>query len=313
MFGKAIVRGLLAVAMVFVANAAVADTFGTGANQFTIEFVPISSSTNPTNGIPAGDGFSFTGVANDYRMGTYEITNDQWNKFETAYGTVRGHQSWFTNTNVPVDSVTWYEAAQFVNWLNTSAGSQAAYNFSGSTFAAWSPTDTGYDAGNPYRNKAAKYFLPTENEWVKAAYWHSTVLQDYAAKASESLTQGTGSRTGWSYWVKDSAANPYGPWNVGSGSEELNGTYDMMGNAYEWVESPYTVGDNGAQSTRASRGGAWYSGAPRLTSSLRGGGLPNDEDYGIGFRVASVPEPGSLAMLAVVALTASLCWWRKRA
>jgi hypothetical protein len=43
-------------------------------------------------------------------------------------------------------------------------------------------------------------------------------------------------------------------------------------------------------------------------------GLPALEyDDGFGFRVASVPEPGGLAMLAGVALTALFCWWRKRA
>jgi len=30
--------------------------------------------------------------------------------------------------------------------------------------------------------------------------------------------------------------------SVGSGSEELNGTFDMMGNFWEWYESPYDSG-----------------------------------------------------------------------
>lgn len=59
-------------------TAAIADIFGTGANQFTIDFVPISADTNPTSGC---------GIVNqDYRMGTYEITDDQWNKFENSLG-----------------------------------------------------------------------------------------------------------------------------------------------------------------------------------------------------------------------------------
>ena len=67
-------------------SAASADTFGTGANQFTIDFVTISGDTNPASGIPAGSGFIFTGVSNDYRMGVHEITNDQWNKFKASLG-----------------------------------------------------------------------------------------------------------------------------------------------------------------------------------------------------------------------------------
>ena len=42
MFGKTIVTSLLAAVMILAAGVAMADTFGTGGNQFTINFVPIS-------------------------------------------------------------------------------------------------------------------------------------------------------------------------------------------------------------------------------------------------------------------------------
>ena len=206
-----------------------ADTFGTGDNQFTLDFVPISDATNPTSGY---------GIVNySYRMGTYEITNDQWNKFTAAYGTVTGDPSgaydssfydYGTGTvNVPANNTSWYEAAQFVNWLNTSTGHQAAYKFTGTqgtsdyTFATWDAADA-WGGANLYRHKDAFYFLPDEDEWVKAAYWNGTTFQTYATKAGESLTQGDGiSGTGWNY---DYATDPCGPWDVGSGSQELNGT-----------------------------------------------------------------------------------------
>jgi hypothetical protein len=47
--------------------------------------VDISGDTNPTSGYGI--------VNNDYRMGTYEITNGQWDKFVNAYGTVTGSPS----------------------------------------------------------------------------------------------------------------------------------------------------------------------------------------------------------------------------
>ena len=95
------------------------------------------------------------------------------------------------------------------------------------------------------------------------------------------------------------ATNPYGPWNVGSGSQELNGTYDMMGNAYEWRESPYYAGDYGATSVRCLRGGGWCYEVGDLDTSGRGTDYyPTLEaDHSCGFRVASVPEPGSSPML----------------
>jgi hypothetical protein len=152
--------GFLVVALL-VAGGAMADNFGTGANQFTIDFVTISGATNRTSGYGI--------VNNNYRMGVYEITNDQWNKFQASLGvSVTGSPSsacdespHFTGTNVPTNMVSWYEAAQFVNWLNTSTGHHAAYNFIGTqgtgdyTLATWSSAEAGGPAagcrGGPTR------------------------------------------------------------------------------------------------------------------------------------------------------------------
>ncbi|MBM4102912.1 MAG: formylglycine-generating enzyme family protein [Planctomycetes bacterium] len=283
----------LAAAVVMLAVPVVADTFGTGANQFMIDFVNISKATNPASGIPTGNNFTFTGVTRDYRMGTYEITNAQFAKFAS-----NGNVLW-TGADVPSNRVSWFEAAQFVNYLNTSTGNTAAYKFNGSTFAVWDVTDTGYNVSNPFRNSKAKYFLPTENEWVKAAYWNGSAIQKYATKAGESLYQGNGSNGGWNYYDNGWATNPYGPWNVGSGSQELNGTFDMMGNVWEWMESPYYAGDYTSGSYRGVRGGSCYDGDYDLRSSYRDYDIPRDE-YGIlGFRVASIPEPASLLLLGL--------------
>jgi formylglycine-generating enzyme required for sulfatase activity len=290
----------------FISAAASADTFGTGANQFTIDFVPISGSSNPTSGIPAGNGFTFTGVNKDYRMGTYEISNDQWNKFKAAYGAVTGNPSTaydaaanFTDSSVPANRVSWYEAAQFANYLNTSTGHQAAYKFTGDihtssyTLDVWGSQDA--DGTNLYRNKNAKYFLPTENEWVKAAYWNGSALQRNATKAGDGLYQGNGSNGGWNY---DFLYTMQQPWAVGSGSQELNGTYDMMGNVWEWMESPCTTGDYLYGSVRGLRGGSYIGGSSYyLASSNRIGNYPYGEDGSIGFRVASVPEPASALLM----------------
>jgi len=98
-----------------------ADTFGTGENQFALNFVTISGDTNPTSGIPAGNGFTFTGVDNNYRMGVYEITIRQWNKFSASLGVpVTGNPSeayskipyWpWLGEDIPMNNVSWYESA----------------------------------------------------------------------------------------------------------------------------------------------------------------------------------------------------------
>ncbi len=287
-------------------SAASADLFGTGDNQITIDFVPISGDTNPTSGYGI--------VNNDYRVGTLEITNAQWAKFQASLGVaVTGNlpdaydwDLYFTGDSVPTNNVSWYEAAQFVNWLNTSTGHQAAYQFTGTqgtgdyALATWSTTEA--DNGtNLYRHKDAKYYMPTEDEWVKAAYWNGSSLQTYATKAGESLTQGDGaSGIGWNYYDNGYATEPAGPWKVGSGSHELNGTYDMMGNLYEWTESPYSADDYGTESNRGVRGGSYghYDSTPAYAT--RGYYPPFVETETLGFRVASeVPEPATLSLLAL--------------
>jgi len=207
---------------------------------------------------------------------------------------------------VPTNEVSWYEAAQFVNWLNTSTGHHAAYRFTGTqgtsgyALDVWSAAEA--DGGtNLYRHKDAFYFMPTEDEWVKAGYWNGTALQTHATKPGEALTQGDGtSGVGWNYYDNGYATDPSGPWDVGSGSEELNGTFDMMGNVWEWMESPYSDTSYGTGSIRGLRGGSFDNYVSSLASSLRGYYDPGIELYAFGFRVASeVPEPCSLALLSL--------------
>lgn len=292
-----------------------ADMFGTGDNQFEIGFVPISGDAGDLGSWPAGYNYTFTGVNRDaYRMGTFEITNDQWEKFKDGLGVpVTGVPEWaygrdsdWTSTNVPTNRVSWYEAAQFVNYLNTSTGNQPAYKFTGTqgtgdyTLGTWSAGEA--DNGtNLYRHKDAMYYMPTEDEWVKAGYWNGTSLQTYATKPNDTLHQGDGaSGTGWNYYDDGWATDPYGPWDVGSGSEELNGTFDMMGNLYEWMESSYYSDDYGTGSLRGLRGGSWGYAGPYLASHDRTKSTPHNEYEVLGFRVASdVPEPSSLSLLLI--------------
>jgi sulfatase modifying factor 1 len=82
--------------------------------------------------------------------------------------------------NCPAFDVTWGDAARFCNWLDNGQGTAAnvaqayalaeagAYALNGGTsntqlMAAPTPAHSG--------SGAAKYFLPTENEWYKAAYY----------------------------------------------------------------------------------------------------------------------------------------------
>jgi len=313
---------LAVVCVAAMASIASADTFGTGSNQFIIDFVNISGDASSANGTAIGSGKTFSDPSNDYRMGTYEITNAQWNKFVNSYGTVTGSPSngygesaYWTGADVPTNKVSWYATAQFVNYLNTSTGHQAAYKFTGTqgqsdyTLDIWSVAEAA-GGTNLYRHKDAMYFLPTEDEWVKAAYWNGTDLQIYATTDGSMPTVGVDANY-------DQSHPRSGPWDVGTGTMELNGTFDMMGNIKEWMESPYNSGDYLPGSFRGQRGSSYEYIESYLRSSLRTGGYPHDQIFvnDLGFRVASVSEPAVIPVPGAVLLGTlglSVAGWKLR-
>jgi hypothetical protein len=292
------------------------ETFGSGANAFSLDFTDtLSGSSNPTPSQTTAtqtqgtlDGF---GIVNyDYQMGKHEITQSQFDAYRTSVS-LGANPYWATNgANRPANQTSWFEAAQFVNWLNTSEGHQAAYQMSdsvidinGSTFDAWDPSDAANGGTNLYRHKDAVYFMPSEDEWLKAAYWNGSEIQEYAIGAGTSApSNDTG--TGSNYYISDYAVgSPDYLWDVGSGGEEINGTFDMMGNVREWSESAWgaTYGDT---ANRSIRGGYFHYGSNNLSASIRSNVSPTYENLDIGFRVASVPEPCTLAILAIGGVTA---------
>lgn len=262
-----------------------ADTFGTGANQFTIDFVTISGDAKCANGTKIYECSpdnprpkrTFTDPEYSYRIGKYEITVNQWQKAGFDGGSWLGEQ--------PAASISWYRAAQFVNRLNTIKGYQPAYNFTelegteDYIFALWDES-VAWGGTNLYRHKDAYYFLPSEDEWVKAAYWNGASLRTYATKNNAVPIAGVHTNYGNTNWE---------PWAVGSGCEELNGTYDMMGNVLEWMESPLYIHNYSPEAARVFRGGSYFNGHE---SSLQlcfrqhsgGAGIPQK-----GFRIAAKP------------------------
>ena len=149
------------------------ETFGSGANQFTMEFVTIGNPNNApdTTGTPNPAG----SVAYSYNLGKYEVSRDMITKANAAGSlgiTLQDMTNYGGNgVNKPATGVSWYEAAKYVNWLNTSTGGTAAYKFDGSgNFQLWSAEDAGYNANNMFRNSLAKYVIASSNEWYKGAY-----------------------------------------------------------------------------------------------------------------------------------------------
>ena len=261
------------------ATGVMADVFGTGANEFELTFEQISSDSNPSSGLGIVD--------YDYGIGTHEVTADQWNKYRNVSTPVGPGTANYPNTsgNQPVNRISWYEGAQFVNWLNTSQGHQAAYNYVGSSLNMWDEGDQ--SASSVYRHKDAVYSLPSEDEWVKAAYWNGTSLQSHSTQNNSFPVAGVDARYSGAIW------------DVGSGTEELNGTYDMVGNVMEWTDNtPYGSSSGNPTSARRLRGGAYNTNTADITDPKTAYNPLQEYTY-VGFRVAAIPEPASIALIGL--------------
>jgi hypothetical protein len=312
------VAGLLAVWVVVCGGAASADNFGSGVNSFSIDFVTIGSPGNPPDANPNPAG----AVPYEYRIGKYEISEqmiDKANAESALAGSPLGITKDTRGPDYPATSVTWYEAAKFVNWLNTSTGSEPAYKFdAGGNFQLWTPIDPGYDPNNLYRNKLATYFLPSINEWHKAAYFDPAagVYYDYPT-GSDSVPDGInfagdpmfdavffdgGSNLTPNVVTNVGIANPYG-------------TFGQGGNVREWEETAFDRINDVASDHRRASGGSFNDISNVLAAwNTLIGTAPQFESSIIGFRVASIPEPSSTLLLILSApalwFGRHFTWWR---
>ena len=304
---------MAALAAATLAATANADTFGSGANQFSIDFVNIGYAGNAAKVVDYGPEPDFPdnydapsagyGAVNyDYGIGKYEITIDQFTKADAASGGQIGNGNedlWDSGVampppygnanfgvNAPASLIQLHEAAKFANWLTSGNAGIGVYSFTGNTL-------TGIN--RLYRNaNDMAYVLPTDDEWYKAAYYKPVDDGSYSLYSSGLDTPPVAGAGGWNY--KPDLPHAFQPaWETGSGAEEQNGTYDMMGNVWEWMETSTT------NDKFIVRGGSSYVDDLYLDSETYRPSLASSfEQANIGFRVVAIPEPGSLAMVALL-------------
>jgi len=292
-----------------------ADVFTAGDYQFEIEFVNIGSPGNApdTTGVPNPAG----SVDYEYRIAKYEFTRgDALAVFQAGdLATFGGDPIFYGDytflTELPADAavsgISWNNAARIINWMNLSKGFPPAYNYEyepgqsryahNAPVLNWEPDDPGYDESNPLRNSMAHYFLPTDDEWYKAAYFDPELEKywDYPTGSDEAPTPvvsgtdpntavythpPTGTTSGWVVPVTQ------------AGGLSAYGVMGMGGNIHEWNEAefPNALGHPWPPISRGVRGcSARCETAVGLSSSLQANFW--QEFGGPGFRVASVPEP----------------------
>ena len=289
-------------------------TFGSGGNQFTMNFVDIGNAGNAddTTGSPNPAG----AVAYAYGLGKYEVSEDMITKFNASQSLQITKDT--SGVDKPATNVSWNEAARFTNWLNTSTGGSAAYNFTTSgvndNIALWGSGDAGYDASNPYRNSLATYVLPSMDEWYKAAYYNPTTgtyfdFPNGSDTAPTAVVSGTADNT--------AVYSQSGPADVNlAGGLSPYGIMGLGGNVWEWEETSFDLNNSSGSSVRGVRGGGWNNSSIFSSSSVWSSLNPANASPNVGFRVASlsssasVPEPGTFGVLSLVGL--GLVAYRKR-
>lgn len=230
-------------------------------------------------------------IARAFAMGKTEVTWDQWEAcvrdrwcdgiaIEDALRNPDGkpnpnYKDWGRGTR-PVVGVSWFDAQNFVGWLNWKTGADDAYR------------------------------LPSEAEWEYAARAGTTTPYPWGATLDYNRGNfgddgpgdgpGPGKIEGRDQWGGETAP-------VASFPPNAFGLYDMHGNVFEWVEDCFeadfahapadgSANKNGNCANRVFRDGTFLSKPYMQRSARRGAPYPatrRGRNY-LGFRVAKTLE-----------------------
>jgi formylglycine-generating enzyme required for sulfatase activity len=206
---------------------------------------------------------------------------------------------------------------RFVNWLQNGQGSGDTES------GTYTITNGGLNSGTVLVPDATTriawastgsfhWLLPSEDEWYKAAYYSAPGGAYYAypfkSNSVPAAVAPPGNSNSGNFRTVAHNYDGTGSYvtDVGSYSNSISpfGSFDMGGDVYQWNEA--TIG-----SSRGVRGGYWMDIQSASAASTRAPAVgPTTENFAVGFRVASVPEP-STALLA--ALACGVIWLgRKR-
>jgi formylglycine-generating enzyme required for sulfatase activity len=311
-------------------SAAVVLLLPLAASAVTIDWVTVGAPGNACD--PQSQG-CFGAVADTYLIGKYEVTNAQYAAFLNAvaatdtyalYNTSMGtptspnlggitqsgspgsytYSAIAGREDMPVNFVSFYDALRFTNWLHNDQPT-GAQDGTTTEDGAYTITADGIADNSIMRNAGATIFLPSEDEWYKAAYYDaiSTSYNPYPfadgfdGVMCEIPPGGTShSANCWSS-VQDLT-------DVGSyaGSASPYGTFDQGGNIWEWNDTTIDGGSSCGLPVCANRGirGGGRDAQPLALAAVdRSSNLPDYSDApGFGFRVASIPEPSTALLLA---------------
>ena len=313
---------------------------GSIANAEPIQWVTVGDPGN-TADTPKAPNPPAGAVATSFQIMKYEFTNqryidflnsvaatDTYSLYNASMGSdarggitqsgLSGAFTYLAKTDMgdkPVNFVSWFDAARVSNWYQNGATPSSSTEDGAYTLVSGQTTGTA-----PAVNPGATFYVPTEDQWYKAAYykgggtsagyWNYATQSDSAPTAVTADSTGNGSAGSTGNFANyDTTAD----WNsqdgnvttVGTnGGPSAYGAFDMSGNVYEWNDLTGAPG-----SSRGLRGGHWYNFAFYLSSSASSLGDPTVGDSSIGFRLASpvsgVPEIDPNGLSAALGLIAA--------
>jgi formylglycine-generating enzyme required for sulfatase activity len=216
-----------------------------------------------------------------FYAGRHEVTNAAYAQFKP------GHKG---TGNLPVTSVSWFDAIQYANWLSQAENLQAVYEIKGGQLQA-------------IHNEADGYRLLTEAEWewlarkagrpnqTQFVWGNDKTLPAKAANIADESSKGSVSMFVPRYDDGKAGIAP-----VMSMQRELSGLFDMGGNVSEWTHDSYQLSvpqkdtvfphvlDTATSGMRVVKGANWRSGSlTELRASYREGLVETRDD--LGFRL----------------------------
>jgi len=220
----------------------------------------------------------------------YEVTQQD---YRALMGENPSH---FQGDDLPVESVTWYDAIEYCNRLSLARGLTPVYTVDGDAvswdrsangyrllteaeweYAARAGTDTVFQAGNQITSFNANF---------EGSYPY-LIEENYVRRRDSSVV--TSENRGRTIAVDSLLPNGFG-------------LYNMYGNVSEWCFDYYgeydasqTVDPVGpaSGSLRVNRGGGYNDFAKQLRSAYRSATTPDTTEWNLGFRVARNAEAGS--------------------
>ncbi len=303
--------------------------------HYGIEFSVVGDPGNPAYvGDPGSGNNGRGGVASQYAIARTQVTNAQWLAFANAYrphitgnpiifGLAEGQYFYYdTGTDryaiAPgfenhAASMSWRMAARYCNWLHNDQRTDLAAFVSGAYDTTTFTPATGFPFNDQLTHSpGARFYLPSRDEWVKAAYWDPSRFGagqggywQYPNRTDRPLIPGTPTNGGETPAGQDIGTIPFAdllhPVAAYTQVQSPWGLFDLSGGGIDWTE------DAGGRIVRFTQGTHYLEPFPEREDAIwhpgATGGFPHDSFAGAGTRVAMyIPGSGAAWLLMPCAL-----------